>query len=94
MFRTNLVKVRGGGVTGLGHSHPRLVKAVKEQVEKASVGSFTSEARVEGSAAESSLPSSVIRPASGLRSPATRHINVDLPAPFGPRNPTISPFPA
>src|SRR5947209_20329235 len=39
--------IGGIGVNGLGHSHPRFVKAVQEQVEKASVGSFTSEARTE-----------------------------------------------
>ncbi len=39
--------IGGIGVNGLGHSHPKYVKAVKDQVEKASVGSFTSEARVE-----------------------------------------------
>jgi 4-aminobutyrate aminotransferase / (S)-3-amino-2-methylpropionate transaminase / 5-aminovalerate transaminase len=39
--------IGGIGVNGLGHSHPEFVKAVAAQVEKASVGSFTSEARVE-----------------------------------------------
>ena len=39
--------IGGIGVNGLGHSHPGFVKAISEQVEKASVGSFTSEARVE-----------------------------------------------
>ena len=39
--------IGGIGVNGLGHSHPRFVKAVKDQVEQISVGSFTSEARVE-----------------------------------------------
>jgi 4-aminobutyrate aminotransferase-like enzyme len=39
--------IGGIGVNGLGHSHPAYVKAVKEQVEQASVGSFTSQARVE-----------------------------------------------
>ena len=39
--------IGGIGVNGLGHSHPTFVKALKDQVEKASVGSFTSEARVE-----------------------------------------------
>ncbi len=39
--------IGGIGVNGLGHSHPKYVKALQEQVEKASVGSFTSEARVE-----------------------------------------------
>ncbi len=43
-----LIDIIGGiGVNGLGHSHPKYVKAVQDQVEKASVGSFTSEARVE-----------------------------------------------
>ena len=41
------IDVIGGiGVNGLGHSHPRLVRAVKEQVENISVGSFTSEPRI------------------------------------------------
>jgi 4-aminobutyrate aminotransferase-like enzyme len=39
--------IGGIGVNGLGHSHPKYVKAVQDQIEKASVGSFTSEARVE-----------------------------------------------
>ncbi len=39
--------IGGIGVNGLGHSHPKFVEAVKAQVEKASVGSFTSEPRVE-----------------------------------------------
>lgn len=38
--------IGGIGVNGLGHSHPTYVKAVQTQMEKASVGSFTSEARV------------------------------------------------
>lgn len=37
--------IGGIGVNGLGHSHPRYVKALQEQVAKLSVGSFTSEAR-------------------------------------------------
>ena len=37
--------IGGIGVNGLGHSHPRYVKAMQEQVAKISVGSFTSEAR-------------------------------------------------
>ncbi len=42
------IDVIGGiGVGGLGHSHPTWVNAIKEQVEKASVGSFTSKPRVE-----------------------------------------------
>ncbi|MGZ3699784.1 MAG: aspartate aminotransferase family protein, partial [Bdellovibrionota bacterium] len=39
--------IGGIGVNGLGHSHPKIVRAIQEQVEKASVGSFTSPARVE-----------------------------------------------
>ncbi len=39
--------IGGIGVNGLGHSHPKYVKAIQTQVEKASVGSFTSEARIE-----------------------------------------------
>jgi 4-aminobutyrate aminotransferase-like enzyme len=43
-----MIDIIGGiGVNGLGHSHPTVVQAIKSQVEKASVGSFTSEARVE-----------------------------------------------
>jgi 4-aminobutyrate aminotransferase-like enzyme len=42
------IDVIGGiGVNGLGHSHPKYVKAIQEQVENISVGSFTSEPRVE-----------------------------------------------
>src|SRR4051812_21695695 len=42
------IDVIGGiGVNGLGHSHPKYVKAIQEQVEKLSVGSFTSEPRAE-----------------------------------------------
>lgn len=37
--------IGGIGVNGLGHSHPRYVKALQDQVAKISVGSFTSEAR-------------------------------------------------
>jgi len=37
--------IGGIGVNGLGHSHPRYVKAVQEQVANLSVGSFTSVAR-------------------------------------------------
>ncbi len=37
--------IGGIGVNGLGHSHPRYVKALQSQLEKLSVGSFTSEAR-------------------------------------------------
>ena len=39
--------IGGIGVNGLGHSHPSWVKAVQDQVANASVGSFTSRARVE-----------------------------------------------
>lgn len=39
--------IGGIGVNGLGHSHPKWVNAMKVQVEKASVGSFTSKPRVE-----------------------------------------------
>lgn len=39
--------IGGIGVNGLGHSHPRMVKAIQEQAEKISVGSFTSEARTD-----------------------------------------------
>ena len=39
--------IGGIGVNGLGHSHPKYVKALQEQVEKLSVGSFTSEPRIE-----------------------------------------------
>jgi len=44
---TFLDVIGGIGVNGLGHSHPKFVNAIKEQVEKISVGSFTSEARVD-----------------------------------------------
>lgn len=37
--------IGGIGVNGLGHSHPRYVKALQDQVAKLSVGSFTSVAR-------------------------------------------------
>lgn len=39
--------IGGIGVNGLGHSHPKFVQAIKDQVENASVGSFTSKARIE-----------------------------------------------
>lgn len=39
--------IGGIGVNGLGHSHPKYVQALKDQVEKISVGSFTNEPRVE-----------------------------------------------
>ena len=42
-----LIDIIGGiGVNALGHSHPEYVQAIQAQLEKASVGSFTSEARV------------------------------------------------
>ncbi len=39
--------IGGIGVNALGHSHPAIVQAITRQVARASVGSFTSEARVE-----------------------------------------------
>ncbi len=43
-----MIDIIGGiGVNGLGHSHPKYVRALQAQVEKISVGSFTSEPRVE-----------------------------------------------
>ncbi len=39
--------IGGIGVNGLGHGHPRWVEALKLQLEKISVGSFSSEARIE-----------------------------------------------
>jgi 4-aminobutyrate aminotransferase / (S)-3-amino-2-methylpropionate transaminase / 5-aminovalerate transaminase len=39
--------IGGIGVASLGHSHPRVVDAIKRQVERISIGSFTSDARVE-----------------------------------------------
>ncbi|HKU37649.1 MAG TPA: aspartate aminotransferase family protein [Polyangiales bacterium] len=39
--------IGGIGVNAFGHSHPAIVRAVQQQVERASVGSFTSEARVD-----------------------------------------------
>lgn len=43
-----LLDIIGGiGVNGLGHSHPRWIEEMKVQIEKASVGSFTSSSRVE-----------------------------------------------
>ena len=38
--------IGGIGVNGLGHSHPKWIKAVSQQIAKASVGSFTSESRI------------------------------------------------
>ncbi len=43
---TFLDVIGGIGVNGLGHSHPKFVKAIQDQVQKISVGSFTSQARV------------------------------------------------
>ncbi len=37
--------IGGIGVNGLGHSHPKYVKALQQQMEKLSVGSFSTEAR-------------------------------------------------
>ncbi|HEY8278342.1 MAG TPA: aspartate aminotransferase family protein [Bdellovibrionota bacterium] len=39
--------IGGIGVNGLGHSHPKYVKAIQDQVAKLSVGSFTSKARAD-----------------------------------------------
>jgi 4-aminobutyrate aminotransferase-like enzyme len=39
--------IGGIGVGALGHSHPLVVKAIVDQAQKASVSSFTSEARVD-----------------------------------------------
>ena len=39
--------IGGIGVNGLGHGHPKYIQAIQAQVAKASVGSFTTEARVE-----------------------------------------------
>jgi 4-aminobutyrate aminotransferase/(S)-3-amino-2-methylpropionate transaminase len=39
--------IGGIGVGALGHSHPEIVRAVRDQVARVSVGSFTSAARVE-----------------------------------------------
>jgi 4-aminobutyrate aminotransferase/(S)-3-amino-2-methylpropionate transaminase len=44
---TYLDFIGGINVNALGHSHPAYVEAIKQQVEKVSVGSFTSRARVE-----------------------------------------------
>src|SRR5215210_1041337 len=44
----SFIDIIGGiGVNGLGHSHPKYVEAIHRQVDKMSVGSFTSEPRVE-----------------------------------------------
>jgi 4-aminobutyrate aminotransferase-like enzyme len=43
-----LIDIIGGiGVNALGHSHPKMVRAISDQMTAASVGSFTSGARVE-----------------------------------------------
>ncbi|HEX7669827.1 MAG TPA: aspartate aminotransferase family protein, partial [Polyangiaceae bacterium] len=39
--------IGGIGVNALGHSHPKMVSAISEQVQRVSTGSFTSTARVE-----------------------------------------------
>lgn len=39
--------IGGIGVNGLGHSHPKYIAALEAQLQRASVGSFTSQARVE-----------------------------------------------
>src|SRR5580692_1978945 len=44
-----------------------------------------------GEARVTSCPAKTIRPAVGVVSPATQLKNVDLPAPFGPIRPMISP---
>jgi 4-aminobutyrate aminotransferase/(S)-3-amino-2-methylpropionate transaminase len=44
---TYLDFIGGINVNALGHSHPKWVRAVQDQAAKASVGSFTSRARVE-----------------------------------------------
>jgi len=42
-----LIDIIGGiGVNALGHSHPEYVRAIQAQIEKASVGSFSSEPRI------------------------------------------------
>ncbi|MBF0299540.1 MAG: aspartate aminotransferase family protein [Oligoflexia bacterium] len=38
--------IGGIGVGGIGHSHPQYIKALSEQLNKAVIGSFTSEVRV------------------------------------------------
>ena len=45
------------------------------------------------SRSSSPTPPTEIRPRSGRRSPMTRSSSVDLPAPLGPRRPTVSPGP-
>lgn len=44
---TYLDFIGGIGVGSLGHSHPAVVRALHEQVERISIGAFTSEARVD-----------------------------------------------
>lgn len=44
---TFLDLIGGIGVGGIGHSHPTYISALTEQLRKVSVGSFTSEARLE-----------------------------------------------
>lgn len=39
--------IGGIGVNGLGHSHPKFIKAICDQVQKVSVGSFTSMSRLD-----------------------------------------------
>lgn len=39
--------IGGIGVNGLGHSHPKYIQALTDQLEKVSVGSFTSQVRVD-----------------------------------------------
>lgn len=39
--------IGGIGVNGLGHSHPKFVQAISQQVARASVGSFTSAPRID-----------------------------------------------
>src|SRR5579883_528158 len=50
-----------------------------------------SRACAEAGSRVTSAPSNMIRPRVGARSPATQLKKVDLPAPFGPIRPTISP---
>jgi 4-aminobutyrate aminotransferase / (S)-3-amino-2-methylpropionate transaminase / 5-aminovalerate transaminase len=44
---TYLDFIGGIGVGSLGHAHPAIGRALKEQVDRVSIGSFTSEARVD-----------------------------------------------
>src|SRR5213592_4481034 len=39
--------IGGIGVNGLGHSHPKYIEAIKDQVEKISVGSFSTSPRID-----------------------------------------------